>query len=209
MTILATAAQQPPVLPLVLKYMGEGLLALITTGTLWKSFKLVGDWIQRSQSRQAFEEAVMIVETLHRLQVKLNAQRVMILKTENGGGIPHPGKPLYTSVQYEFCRDGVEPLKEDFQRRLLDSSYVEMIGKILSMQQLTLIPAEMPEGCMLSRVYRKFRVLRADVIEIAITKHGLFYLSCTWAQDSVVPDDVEIAYEIGVAQNKLRELLSK
>lgn len=185
------------------------LIALISTGTLWKVFRVFSDWLQKRQSKKAFEDAVEVVETLHRLQSKLGAQRVLILKTENGGGIPHPGKPLYTSVQYEFVKDGYESIKEDFQRRLLDSNYVEMIGQLLNKQVLILDPVELPDNSMLWKVYKKFDIIRADVAKIAITKHGLFYLSCTWGEDEIIPDEVDIAYELGFAQNKLREILGR
>ena len=76
----------------------------------------------------------------------LQADRVMILKVTNGGGIPSAGCTLYSSVVWETFGKKLGSMRDDWNAQPLDENYISIISEIFQKGFCYLKTEEIGEG---------------------------------------------------------------
>lgn len=135
--------------------------------------------------------------------------RVLLLKTENGGGVPKIGSHIYSSVVFERTRDDITPTKKQWQRQEVDSVYVKnMVGMLVSENNYVDVPVEDWVGSVVYDVYKSSGIMGSRLYEIARTKKTYYYLSFNFQEK---PDNIsskDRATMNGIASN-IRRVFAK
>jgi len=102
-------------------------------GGLSTTIVMVLKWLRSRRSRKMDDGYSHIFETFEHLQKLLaatSAARIMVAKSENGGGLPRPGSVVTSSVVYEVFDKRLESLREIWQRIPLDQEYSQAISLV-------------------------------------------------------------------------------
>lgn len=153
--------------------------------------------IAKKSFTNIFNNSVEIVEILQQILNGTNADRVVLLRTKNGGGTPKLGAKLYSSVLHESFTKELEPVREKWQNQLLDNSYILMLYELNNKGKLRISTEEekdyyyLKKG-MLRMLYLKDNIRESWVYKIAEQETQYVYLSINFKSkqkyDSVVSD---------------------
>lgn len=130
------------------------------------------------------------------------ADRFLILKGSNGGGLPKPGSPFFVSVLHGVdVVNGVERAMAKYQQIMADAHYLEMLTEILVRESTYMEVSKMPDS-MLKRIYDAEGVRHSIVFIIAKTKTELIYGSiASHSEDCNFQKHTDkINIEIGIGQ---------
>lgn len=143
----------------------------------------------------------------------LGITRMLILYTENGGGVPRAGGPLYVSIHSEAIhKQGLQPIQEEFQKRLTDSQYTNMVSEVIQKGWWEHSPEEMEPG-FLTDLYKREGVKKSIVVPVCNTKNRFYFLACRW-HDNAIEDfekmDVSTRRSyIATTQHELKEIIMR
>lgn len=161
------------------------------------------------------EGSVQIQEHIESFQTKFNADRVLILKMENGGGIPQLGAIQHTSVLYEaYNRNTLSPVKADFQNYIIDSAYQKMLINTIGDKILSIHVDNMESG-MLKTFYTSNAINSAIISSIThvpsigekVSKGFMIYMMVEFKRDIIFDSKLEI--ESKLICNKISQIFHK
>ena len=179
---------------------GGGLVALIKAIS-----SLVSTYREKAPSL-VFKNMAQIYDELASLKQVLKCDRIHIVYTSNGGGIPSPGVPIYSSVLYEAASDTLQPVKEKFQRLLLDQSYSKMMENLVVSGIWAAKINEMERG-FFKDACQANGIVYVCKQKIKVTKDKFYFISCFWTDPNDVPKTALLQSEMYLSCNKLRGLL--
>lgn len=120
---------------------------------------------------------------LHGLQEdcrdKLKCSRAIILKAENGGGIPKEGHQIYSSILWETTDSETSPLRDSWQRQPVDKEYSDLLQKVY-VEKYVLLETEKQKNSMQKNLYKSNRIEKSEVIKLYIDNNKLIYLSLNY-----------------------------
>lgn len=117
------------------------------------------------------------------------ANRVLLLKSENGGGIPGPGNVAYSTVVRERRDDRISSVQARWQRVPVDKDYARMICDIIDTGRVERHTSEMVEGSELRDVYEADGVKFSTVSHLCTTKDpggeggAVYYVSINFVRE--------------------------
>lgn len=107
---------------------------LIASGGLAVLSKLFLNWLQKRRCRK-FTDGIVdvshVYDIMQETRVKLGNQRILILKSTNGGGVPKLDSPVYSTILHEVYAPEVSPIKDSWQKRPTDSFYCQLLCKVI------------------------------------------------------------------------------
>ena len=141
------------------------------------------------------------------------ANRILLLKSENGGGIPGPVSTCYSSVLVERHDDRLPSVKETWQKVPVDGDYAKILTEMLECGQTIRTTERMKQDSPLRDIYTSQKVHHSQVYHLATiqtTPRGgtVYYLSANFmtpeaemsARHRVVVDHAR--RELGLILNK-------
>jgi hypothetical protein len=154
------------------------------------------------------ENLVEIQGILNRVIDDTCIQRVLVMKTENGGGKPRLGAHLYASILYEAFKAPLSSSKTDYQRILVDDIYVKMLSDIGPTTHNNLSVSKMKEG-LLKRIYLRDGVKYSEVYYLMETDDSFIYMTFSTTDDNEKFEDPNDRVEIDIAVSKIRNIFEK
>ena len=155
-----------------------------------------------------FEDISDFQETIDRVLTDTGVQRVLMMKTENGGGKPRLGTHLYASVLYEGYKHPLNSVKNDYQRILVDDIYVKMLSDIGPSTSNKLIVSRMKDG-ILKKIYQRETIIYSEVHYIGETDDAFFYISFSTTNNDDKFDEPNNRVEIEIAVSKIRRVFEE
>jgi hypothetical protein len=152
-----------------------------------------------------FENKISVQQIIDKVIRESSADRVLILKTENGGGKPRLGSHLYSSVMYESSN--LDLVKPDYQRLSVDEHYVKMLSDIGPSRRNSLITDKMKNGT-LKWIYQREGIKYSEIHYIGETQSAFVYLSVATKADDNTFDEPITRVEIEIAISKLVTLFN-
>ena len=144
-------------------------------------------------------------ETIDRVLSDTGIQRILMMKTENGGGKPRLGTHLYASVLYEGYKYPLNTVKNDYQRILVDDIYVKMLSDIGPSTSNKLLVTRMKDG-ILKKIYQRESIVYSEVHYIGETEDAFFYISFGTTDEDDKFDEPNDRVEIEIAVSKIRRI---
>jgi hypothetical protein len=160
-----------PIIQILVAFVGTGggAAALIALGReLWRSRK------SRKMDR-GFLDIAAVWEETQTLAAEVGASRVLVLKSENGGGLPAPGSVIKSSVVFEYRTGELPAVRSLWQQVLLDSHYSEVLSVVSTGAWTWSQTGSMPEGCIMRDLCGDG--LLVGTARICKTEQALWYLS--------------------------------
>jgi len=158
----------------------EVVAAIFTAiGAIFGAYKAFNAY-RRSRADARHLDALTAVqdlaEELNTILWNSEAERVMLLKSENGGGVPSPGKARYSTVMMEVHDDKLNGVRSQWQRVLLDQHYNDILLKIYREGGCLISIEDMPKECLLRPMYDASDIQRAYVFLVGVSSKEMFYL---------------------------------
>lgn len=108
---------------------------------------------------------------------KSSVDRFLLLKGSNGGGIPHPGRPFYSTVIHSVHDDpNYQDLTQIYNKVKVDGEYINMLIRVLSGEVVKFRTEEMTPS-LLKNFYKMEGVEYAEIFLLAHSKTEIWFVS--------------------------------
>ena len=169
----------------------EMMTVLMGSGfVLWMAktvYTEIKEWAKRRREKKPFSPVFTkvseVYETLNEMMLEMGADRVVLLRSHNGGGKPQLGHALFSSVEYEAWGKGLRSIRRSWSKQRVDEVYIKMLRKLDESGYLDVYLETMPDG-MLKELYFSNHVLASKVAKIHETKNDYFYISVNFSKTS-------------------------
>ncbi len=144
---------------------------------------LIAWWIKNRQARgetrfvRGLEDVAKTMEQVTSFR-DVGAERVILFKGHNGGGLPSGGSPFYVSAAHWWVAPGQLDIVSNYKNLLVDSEYVLMILDSISSSERTSVQvtATMP-NCQLKHYYEAEGIAESLIITLGVKGRELYFLS--------------------------------
>jgi hypothetical protein len=157
---------------------------LLGSGGILHGLLVLGTSLLRRKKEKVYERSYKgireMYETLHLMLGSFHAKRVLLLRCENGGGIPGPGRKVFTSVAAEACEDPKMATRDEWQKRPVDRQYAELLTDLYDngwslLQTETMIPGPLKD------LYTRDGIVSTLVVRVAQVEGAFFYMSINYS----------------------------
>lgn len=163
--------------------------------------------VQRSSS--AIIDASKIYDELNYLSSRLGVARTLVHYTSNGGGIPSASKTLTDTILYELIgREGLSPIREDYQTYPVDSSYVKILREVIDEGNWGSSIDNIHSG-LYKTMLEGDQVSHVILFEICRTEMRYYYGELRWSNIVYKPTDETINLTIQIVRSKIKQILMK
>ena len=121
--------------------------------------------------------------------------RALLIRVENGGGIPRPTHSVYSSVIFEQHLDPLPAIRQTWQNVMVDADQASLIHRLLQEPEVVLDRDSLDRGLNLRNIYEADGIKGAYVTPICQTPTFLIYLCAH------VPDVFECTPETQAASH--------
>jgi hypothetical protein len=161
------------------------LIAVLSTGGSGAAvIHLVREWLKSRRGVAmdvGFQAITAVWHQLQSLSLAIAAERIMILKSENGGGLPAPGSVIQSSCIFETFSKALPSVCGSWQKVVLDAAYSEALTMISARDNgwYWKQSSELPEDCALRTLTGEGVLI--GMARICKTKSALWYLAVNFA----------------------------
>lgn len=163
---------------------GGGIIGILIGA--WALYTKVAEHVRRRREHsfsQVLPKIHQVYTILNSIKREVRAHRVMILASENGGGLPRIGCQLYTSVIYETFDAPLRPLRNKWQRQRLDEQYIKLLSDIVTNGESTFI-ADMAQGGILKDLHEAQNIAASRYYKLIERDKEVLYMSCAFLEDN-------------------------
>ena len=161
-----------------------------TGGTGVVVLKMLKDWSRTRRSRHmdaGFADVNELYQTLQTLLGDISADRILIIKSENGGGLPRPGCEIKSSVIHEVFNGKLGSLYEIWQRVPLDHEYSRILSELSLGEWVWRDAAKLHKPSILRDLLEE-DVQRLAFARICGTNNALWYIALHFTAAGRVDD---------------------
>lgn len=161
------------------------ITALVSTGTLAAGIHLARDVVRKRASRkidQGFSNIQKVYIAMQELLSGSSCTRVLVLKSENGGGIPGPGAHVKSSVVAEICDSSVKPIQNAWQQIAIDRVYSEILADVVSQGSHILVMKELDLNTVIRDLVEACECNMVYFLRVCATPSALFYLAVNYSE---------------------------
>jgi len=163
---------------------GGGIIGILIGA--WALYAKITEHIRRRREHSFTTVLPKIHEVytvLNNIKREVGAHRVMILSSEDGGGVPRVGCQLYTSVVYETFDAPLRALRARWQRQPLDEQYIKLLTDIVVNGESTFVPSMAEEG-ILKDLHDAQKLVASRYYRLIDREKEVLYLSCSFLDDT-------------------------
>lgn len=179
-----------------LSAIGVGIVGLIRPlMRIWNSRKI----------DSGYRHIHQVYQQLSDLKSKTNCVRIVVIKSQNGGGLPRPGSTVKQSALYEVCDSDMTPVYGAWQNVPLDEEYAHVLTDVATKGKYGLKTKKIKKS---SRLYEL--TCESDQVQltrICATKSAVIYMSVHFKNSDLMSDSDLI--EIHTTTNKLCGIFSQ
>ena len=177
----------------------------------WKLWKRNKSANQDDLLVHLLEEHQRIQDILEQLKIDTGADRALILRASNGGGIPHLSGEIYSTVLWECTAGELERAKPVWSGRSVDHDYRQILANILQHGQITIKFEDLPEDSDLGLLYQAHGVRRSVAFKVASVKGYRWLYGVLNYKDEQHFEECsrkpDFGHHIATARSEMREIL--
>lgn len=194
--------------------MTEKLWIVIITTIIGPSLGWVGKILwdyYKSRNKNAVGKYIDLIKDIyHYLEIArkdLGCVRALILKAENGGGVPKPGHQIYSSILWESTDSKTPSIRKSWQRQPVDEEYTKMLADLYQNKSVHILTKQMQDS-QLKNVYLSSDIVESQIYHIYHDEGKFVYLSLNYNEDidTESPKHKDIERQIIV---RLKEIFDK
>jgi hypothetical protein len=180
------------------------VIAFITGGT----FKSIVDYIiyrKRSNDKyeRLFDNIHRIYKVLHYIKNHSEAKRVVIIKNQNGGGIPTVDSVITSTLLYEVYDHPLRSLKKIWRNQKVDEVYMKMARRIYT-NGSAMVDIPNLQDSILKDLYAREGVTYVEQYKICIKNNSFIYMSVHYDRKPTIDSSHRDIMRIAV--NSLKEI---
>lgn len=164
-------------------------------------FKFISRLISRPSKQ--IKKIVAIYDEMHKVIELTEAQKFIIFKAHNGGGLIRTNTPLFVSALHEDYSTPFSATKEKYQQISVDGEYIRMLSTICEEKVIKFSTANMKEG-LLKDIYTAEGVRYAEIYFLGQDRKNLYFTSIASAWDNGWTKEPEQELVVKLAINTIR-----
>ena len=166
-------------LAILSQFLVEIIAAVIIVPLTLKYSKVLIRYIKSKRFEARMNKVYEIYDVVQNLRSDLDSERVLLLRTTNGGGLPSPGKVLYASIIAEVVDSNKtkHSIRSEWQNRLVDYAYIRMLETVFMKGQVVNITEDMDNHALLRGAYEKLEIDQTRIVKIGIYNSAFYYIS--------------------------------
>jgi len=162
-------------------------------------------WKDRRSMPHTVRSMKRIYSELHATVAVSQADSLVIMTCANGGGIPHPGASLYTSILYEVTTGVLPSMFRYWQRVPVRGLYLDaVLLPLLGHGHVSFEPTSL-ERSELRTMYEQQAIKHVEVVSCTSDKMGWTYLVAHYLSETAPTDAQKLV--LNTASRCLRDLL--
>jgi len=126
--------------------------------------------------KRTFSYVTDIYAGLKKARQETRAVRAAVLRATNGGGIPVPGKPIYSSIVYEDEEEDMVEARSRWKKQEVDNGYAQVLTSLFEQKKILLKTEELPPSA-LKNLYLADGITFSKVFYIGADEKALIYVS--------------------------------
>lgn len=132
------------------------------------------------------------VDELNRVRTVLGCQKILVMYTEDSGGIPAPGTQLFSSVLFESTDSDMFLMKPAFVRQILDDDYMKVIYDVYQGKYINYFSESEINSYLLKKMFTSFQSSCFSIFKIGSNEKRtkFYYLITAWQSKLDQPEDV-------------------
>lgn len=135
-------------------------------------------FLKRRTTGESIKQIIGIFDEMKFVISETDAERILVFKIENGGGIIKPGVQLYYSVIYEdFEKAKFDSTKDRFQRIHLDSEALTMLSQAIDKKSIAVDASMLPQNSMMFGIWEQQGITYSEYYHLQSTKKCVFFCS--------------------------------
>lgn len=179
--------------------LGSGVIAALIAAApkLMETFYA----IRKQTGKDEIKNVTLIYEELkNMINQSEKIDRIMILKTTNGGGKPKLGVKIYATALYQDTRPPHQITKYSYQKLEIDPHYMKMLNDCEINNHVSLVVPRMPHDALLRHIYIEEGIKYSEIYHIRNTKNSFYYMSISSHQTTRFTNPTErLTINIGVS----------
>ncbi len=172
-------------------YAQIAIAVLGTGGGAAAAIKLLKDWSRMRRSKHmdaGFADVNELYQTLQTLLGDISADRILVIKSENGGGLPRPGCTIKSSVIHEvYNGQYLGSLYEVWQRVPLDHDYSQILSVLSTGQWVWRETSTLSHSSVIKDLLED-DVRRLAFARICGTNNALWYIALHFRSPNKIDD---------------------
>lgn len=164
----------------------EVLKILAGSGVLlaaWQLFAKVLNDRGNAKASQAFRDISEVFHVLSTLVAGTGAVRALVLKLENGGGVPNAMGTVRSTILYEHTSGRHRSLKDSWDHQVIQAGYAQKISELLDSKDghVVFTPPETAEA--ITNLYAANGITHSHVYIVRRTPRRIIYLSLNFTRE--------------------------
>ena len=160
-------------------------------GTIFALVRALQGVLRRRASHKwdrSYTDIQSIYQTIQELLSNTPANRVLVVKSENGGGIPTPDGDVTNTVIHEVCGSDTDPIQKDWVGIKLDRIYSGVITKVSTLGVADVAFRDLEAG-EFRDLFTKGECHQARLMRICATGSALLYICICLGKDATLDSD--------------------
>jgi hypothetical protein len=120
------------------------------------------------------QDLSQIYRIIEQLLQDSGADKVLILRASNGGGIPKPGSEMFTKLLYASTVDEDLEIYQKYNSIKIDGPYVDMLIDIQKNGQTYKVIKDMPNS-LLKRLYQSENIQYSEIYFLGNNANEMYY----------------------------------
>jgi len=151
------------------------------------------------------EDISWLYNELNQILAKLDPARIVIVKAENGGGIPHIGNQVFSTVLYEVHDNDVDPVSAAWDKRPVDKGLADILSYIVQYDECRIDKGSV-QGAVRD-IYEAQGIAFSLVYQVYKDEKAFFYMSINFRKNRTF--DAKERTLLHDSVNKVRRRFSK
>lgn len=141
--------------------------------------KILWDFYKNRKTNAIGQYIEMVREIYVYLELarqELGCCRSLILKAENGGGVPKAGHQIFSSIVWESTNNDTDMIRHTWNRQAIDEQYAKLLSAVYSDGSCTLKTDDMKEG-ILRDFYIADNIQQSQLFRVYSDNEKFIYMS--------------------------------
>lgn len=159
------------------------------------AFKKLKKRHQRKKLSTGYSDISVIYRHIHELCHSTNLKRVLVLKSENGGGIPSPGSIVKQTVVFEASDSDLRSIQLGWQQVRIDEEYAKVLDRVVNAGDgvCDTESNDLKETSILRELMEASKMTRARFIRVCATESAVLYLCAGLDEHNVLEAETKLA----------------
>ncbi len=184
--------------------MEEKMIALIGT-VLTITSRLVYVWLEKRKTKIHLFKISELYNLLYEFLIEFSCKRILICKTENGGGKLDVHTNLYVTVLHEVVNTQEDRIKKDLQRILIDDNFVITLKELVDADKIIVDQKTLPAMSLLKDIILNQNGEKMYLFLLKRTKNAVYFMQVL-SEEGHMFENEQLHFKVRVFVDKIKKI---